>query len=223
MLNKELEMAINLAYAEAQQRGFEYLTLEHLLLVLLDNREVNNTLQACGADLNVLRQDIGDFLNQNIPVISDTHRETQPTLAFQRVIQRAIFHIQSAGRSEVQALDILVSIFSEQESQAAFFIQKQGINRLDIISFISHGSTSTENEFNDITEEELLEEPKSAEQQLSQFCVNLNELAANDEIDPLIGRDKELTRVIQTLCRRRKNNPLLVGEAGVGKTAIAEG
>lgn len=229
MLNKELEMAINLTYAEAQQRGFEYLTIEHLLLVLLDDEEVKQTLIACGADLTLLSQDLEQFINKNTPVRTNQSEETQPTIGFQRVIQRAVFHVQSAGKSEVRTVDILVSIFGEQESHAAFFIQKQGINRLDIISYISHGelpsddSDLDDSDFTDADEGPETKERGTPESQLAQFCVDLNQQALEGMIDPLIGRDAELKRVIQTLCRRRKNNPILVGEAGVGKTAIAEG
>lgn len=224
MLNKDLEMAINLTFAEAQQRGYEYLTIEHLLLVLLNNEDIKETLQACGANIEILQIELAEFLAENTPLLNQDEKETQPTIAFQRVIQRAIFHVQSAGREEVYPLDVLVAIFSEQDSQAVYLIHKQGINRLDIISYISHGLHQQEMGEDQFDETDpVMNEQSSTENQLNYFCVNLNERAQKGEIDPLIGRENELQRVIQTLCRRRKNNPLLVGEAGVGKTAIAEG
>ncbi len=231
MLNKELESSLNSAFARARDKRHEFMTVEHLLLALLDNEAAQEALKACQADLDVLRQELDAFIDQTTPLIpeNDETRETQPTLSFQRVLQRAVFHVQSSGRSEVTGANVLVAIFSEQESHAAYLLKKNDISRLDIVNFISHGITkippggedagSSSNMFG----EESPAEDANSEDRLENFAVNLNNLARQGNIDPLIGRDKELERTVQVLCRRRKNNPLLVGEAGVGKTAIAEG
>jgi ATP-dependent Clp protease ATP-binding subunit ClpA len=204
------------------------MTVEHLLLALLENGAAKEALLACQADLDTLRYELDVFIDKTTPLIpeSDESRETQPTLSFQRVLQRAVFHVQSSGRNEVTGANVLVAIFSEQESQAAYLLKKHDISRLDIVNYISHGitkaSSSGEEPSSDSFGTEGAEEV-SSEERLENFATNLNQLAKQGQIDPLIGRDFELERTVQVLCRRRKNNPLLVGEAGVGKTAIAEG
>lgn len=229
MLNKELESSLNGAFARARDKRHEFMTVEHLLLALLENDAAKEALLACKADLDALRNELDIFIDQTTPLIpdSDETRETQPTLSFQRVLQRAVFHVQSSGRNEVTGANVLVAIFSEQESHAAYLLKKNDISRLDIVNFISHGITKAsgagEDSSSDSFSSESVEEPNS-EERLESFATNLNQVAKDGNIDPLIGRDKELERTIQVLCRRRKNNPLLVGEAGgVGKTAIAEG
>ncbi|MFH4600963.1 ATP-dependent Clp protease ATP-binding subunit ClpA [Vibrio diabolicus] len=228
MLNKELESSLNGAFARARDKRHEFMTVEHLLLALLENDAAKEALLACKADLDALRNELDIFIEQTTPLIpdSDETRETQPTLSFQRVLQRAVFHVQSSGRNEVTGANVLVAIFSEQESHAAYLLKKNDISRLDIVNFISHGITkasgASEDPSSDSFSSESVEEPNS-EERLESFATNLNQVAKDGNIDPLIGRDKELERTIQVLCRRRKNNPLLVGEAGVGKTAIAEG
>ncbi|EGA65647.1 ATP-dependent Clp protease ATP-binding subunit ClpA [Vibrio brasiliensis] len=228
MLNKELESSLNGAFARARDKRHEFMTVEHLLLALLENDAAREALQACQADIDALRGELDVFIDQTTPLIpeNDETRETQPTLSFQRVLQRAVFHVQSSGRSEVTGANVLVAIFSEQESHAAYLLKKNDISRLDIVNYISHGITkasssgdepSSSDSFSDNVEE------AGSEERLESFATNLNQVAKQGQIDPLIGRDKELERTIQVLCRRRKNNPLLVGEAGVGKTAIAEG
>lgn len=222
MLSKELENNLNLAFSQANAKRHEFMTVEHLLLALLDNSSAYKALEACNVDIENLRQEIFNFIERTIPVFAagDDEAQTQPTIAFQRVLQRAVFHVQSAAKKEVQGANVLVAIFSEQESQAAFFLQKANVSRLDIVNYISHGLTPKETEQ---TEDQAENAEENAEMQLENFCTNLNDLAKSGGIDPLIGRENELERTIQVLCRRRKNNPLLVGEAGVGKTAIAEG
>jgi len=224
MLSKELENNINLAFSQANAKHHEFMTIEHLLLALLDNSSACNALNACGVDIEGLRQELFNFIERTITLLPKDNEEvqTQPTIAFQRVLQRAIFHVQSAGKTEVQGANVLVAIFSEQESQAAFILQKANVTRLDIVNYISHGLTPDETEDDENIANEDMNLDNSNEK-LTDFCTNLNELAENGDIDPLIGREKELERTIQVLCRRRKNNPILVGEAGVGKTAIAEG
>ncbi|EKA7362934.1 ATP-dependent Clp protease ATP-binding subunit ClpA [Vibrio parahaemolyticus] len=229
MLNKELESSLNGAFARARDKRHEFMTVEHLLLALLENDAAKEALLACKADLDALRNELDIFIDQTTPLIpeSDETRETQPTLSFQRVLQRAVFHVQSSGRNEVTGANVLVAIFSEQESHAAYLLKKNDISRLDIVNFISHGITKASGagedpSSSDSFSSDSVEEPGSDER-LESFATNLNQVAKAGNIDPLIGRDKELERTIQVLCRRRKNNPLLVGEAGVGKTAIAEG
>ncbi|EOX1555766.1 ATP-dependent Clp protease ATP-binding subunit ClpA [Vibrio cholerae] len=229
MLNKELESSLNGAFARARDKRHEFMTVEHLLLALLENDAAREALLACQADIDVLRCELDTFIDQTTPLIpkNDETRETQPTLSFQRVLQRAVFHVQSSGRSEVTGANVLVAIFSEQESHAAYLLKKNDISRLDIVNFISHGITKASNHSEDSSSDSFgssdTSEEVSADERLESFATNLNQLAKQGQIDPLIGRDKELERTIQVLCRRRKNNPLLVGEAGVGKTAIAEG
>ncbi|MBL4831882.1 MAG: ATP-dependent Clp protease ATP-binding subunit ClpA [Aliivibrio sp.] len=227
MLNKELELSLNGAFARAREKRHEFMTVEHLLLALLENSAANEALLACRADTEILAKELDAFIDQTTPLlpIEDENRETQPTLSFQRVLQRAVFHVQSSGRNEVSGANVLVAIFSEQESHAAYLLKKNDVSRLDIVNFISHGSAKEESD-ESISDSESNDEVKvevSSEDKLENFASNLNQLARQGEIDPLIGREQEVERTIQVLCRRRKNNPLLVGEAGVGKTAIAEG
>jgi len=225
MLNKELEFTLNLAFKEAKDKRHEFMTVEHLLLSLLDNPSAEHVLHACDVNIDALRQDLETYINETTPTISteDQERETQPTLGFQRVLQRAVFHVQSAGKTEVSGANVLAAIFSEQDSQAVYFLRRENISRLDVINYIAHGITKhqAQENFQSSFEEDMNQD--SHESPLESFCMNLNKRARMGKIDPLIGRSEELQRVVQVLCRRRKNNPLLVGEAGVGKTAIAEG
>ncbi|NVD06306.1 ATP-dependent Clp protease ATP-binding subunit ClpA [Vibrio sp. JPW-9-11-11] len=229
MLNKELESSLNGAFARARDKRHEFMTVEHLLLALLENDAAREALQACQADIDALRSELDIFIDQTTPLIPDNDetRETQPTLSFQRVLQRAVFHVQSSGRSEVTGANVLVAIFSEQESHAAYLLKKNDISRLDIVNFISHGITKASSSGDEPSSPDSFSSDNvdegSSEDRLESFATNLNQVAKQGQIDPLIGREKELERTIQVLCRRRKNNPLLVGEAGVGKTAIAEG
>lgn len=227
MLNQELELSLNMAFARAREHRHEFMTVEHLLLALLSNPSAREALEACSVDLVALRQELEAFIEQTTPVLpaSEEERDTQPTLSFQRVLQRAVFHVQSSGHSEVTGANVLVAIFSEQESQAAYLLRKHEVSRLDVVNFISHGTRKDEpNQASDPSGQiNSNEEQAGGEDRMENFTTNLNQLARVGGIDPLIGRDKELERAIQVLCRRRKNNPLLVGESGVGKTAIAEG
>ncbi|WP_311790615.1 ATP-dependent Clp protease ATP-binding subunit ClpA [Pantoea sp. UBA5923] len=225
MLNQELELSLNMAFARAREHRHEFMTVEHLLLALLSNPSAREALEACTVDLVALRQELEAFIEQTTPVLpaSEGERDTQPTLSFQRVLQRAVFHVQSSGRSEVAGANVLVAIFSEQESQAAYLLRKHEVSRLDVVNFISHGTRKDEPGQAPHSENPVNEEQAGGEDRMENFTTNLNQLARVGGIDPLIGRDKELERTIQVLCRRRKNNPLLVGESGVGKTAIAEG
>jgi ATP-dependent Clp protease ATP-binding subunit ClpA len=228
MLSRDLEVTLNLAFKDARAKRHELMSVEHLLLALLDNAAAATVLRACGANIDALRKELAEFLEATTPLIPDTEtdRETQPTLGFQRVLQRAVFHVQSSGRKEVTGASVLVAIFSEQESHAVFILKQQDVNRIDVVNYIAHGTpkvaNSEESESVESVEEETSAEEK-APSSLEQFAVNLNEQARKGLIDPLVGRQEEVERVIQILCRRRKNNPLLVGESGVGKTAIAEG
>ncbi|NIE99654.1 ATP-dependent Clp protease ATP-binding subunit ClpA [Pantoea sp. Acro-805] len=226
MLNQELELSLNMAFARAREHRHEFMTVEHLLLALLSNPSAREALEACTVDIVALRQELEAFIEQTTPVLpaSEEERDTQPTLSFQRVLQRAVFHVQSSGRSEVSGANVLVAIFSEQESQAAYLLRKHEVSRLDVVNFISHGTRKDEpGQPQNNVENPVNEEQAGGEERMENFTTNLNQLARVGGIDPLIGRDKELERTIQVLCRRRKNNPLLVGESGVGKTAIAEG
>ncbi len=226
MLSKELEASLNVAFNEARNKRHEYITVEHLLLALLDNSSANSVLKACGADLLRLKTDLSEYLDENTPVFHEDHiGEVQPTLGFQRVLQRAVFHVQSSGKKEVTGANVLVAIYGEQESQAIYLLHQQDVNRLDIVNYVSHGiSKVSEDEESHSSVESNSEEGSEAESlPLEKYATNLNMKALQNKIDPLIGRDMEIERTIQILCRRRKNNPLLVGEAGVGKTAIAEG
>jgi ATP-dependent Clp protease ATP-binding subunit ClpA len=230
MLSKDLEATLNNAFRDARGKRHEFMTVEHLLLALLDNAAARSVLRAVGADIEQLRGELAEFIDSTTPVLPEDaeERETQPTLGFQRVLQRAVFHVQSSGRKEVTGANVLVAIFSEQESQAVYFLKLQDIARIDIVNYIAHGiSKVPDNEARpDEAEEaeEAGEAPEaSAPSALEAFATNLNEQAKAGRIDPLVGRDEEVERVVQILTRRRKNNPLLVGESGVGKTAIAEG
>ncbi|MCK6411029.1 MAG: ATP-dependent Clp protease ATP-binding subunit ClpA [Azonexus sp.] len=225
MIAQELEVSLHMAFVEARQKRHEFITVEHLLLALIDNPSASEALRACGAKLDLLRKDLGNFIGEHTPTVAGNEDiDTQPTLGFQRVIQRAILHVQSSGKKEVNGANVLVAIYGEKDSHAVYFLQKMGITRLDIVNFISHGISKVAQPGKAATEEESSNEAEKEQGgPLEQYTINLNALAQQGRIDPLIGRDKELERVIQTLCRRRKNNPLLVGEAGVGKTAIAEG
>ena len=225
MIAQELEVTLHMAFVEARQKRHEFITVEHLLLALLDNPSTAEVLRACTSDIEALRKELADFVNEHTPTVAGTEDiDTQPTLGFQRVIQRAILHVQSSGKKEVTGANVLVAIYGEKDSHAVYFLQRHNVTRLDVTNFISHGisknaQTAGKNEEHPETEGEAQEKGSA----LDSFTQNLNQMAIAGKIDPLIGRDAELERVIQTLCRRRKNNPLLVGEAGVGKTAIAEG
>lgn len=236
MLSKDLEVTLNLAFKGARSKRHEFMTVEHLLLALIDNESAANVLRACGADLNNLRKDLIEFVDSTTPLIpeNDTERETQPTLGFQRVLQRAVFHVQSSGKKEVTGANVLVAIFSEQESQAVYYLKQQSIARIDVVNFITHGiskvaghpdhsdhSIDPGHEQHD--EDGIGGEGSPTQSPLESYASNLNEQASLGRIDPLVGRADEVERVSQILSRRRKNNPLLVGESGVGKTAIAEG
>ncbi|MFT6437108.1 MAG: ATP-dependent Clp protease ATP-binding subunit ClpA, partial [Candidatus Azotimanducaceae bacterium] len=228
MLSRDLEVTLNLAFKDARVKRHELMSVEHLLLALIDNEAAAEVLRACGAEMEKLRKELVEFLDATTPLIpkTETERETQPTLGFQRVLQRAVFHVQSSGRKEVTGASVLVAIFSEQESHAVYILKQQDINRIDIVNFISHGTSRTEDSgssepMGDVEDEMPGEEKKPSA--LEQYSTNLNDQARQGLIDPLVGRREEVERVIQILCRRRKNNPLLVGESGVGKTAIAEG
>ncbi|WP_373974677.1 ATP-dependent Clp protease ATP-binding subunit ClpA [Chitinibacter sp. SCUT-21] len=228
MIAQELEVSLHMAFMDARQKRHEYITVEHLLLALLDNPSAIEVMKACGANIEELRRQLGDFVTEHTPVVSGTSEvETQPTIGFQRVIQRAILHVQSSGKKEVTGANVLVAIFGEKDSHAVYFLHQQGITRLDVVNFIAHGiSKSASNSSQSAPKNEPNEESDgetSAGGALENYTQNMNQQALAGKIDPLIGRDHELERVIQTLCRRRKNNPLLVGEAGVGKTAIADG
>lgn len=229
MISKELEVSLHMAFMEARQARHEFITVEHLLLALLDNPTAAEVLRACAANIDDLRQNLRNFIHDNTPTVPGSDDvETQPTLGFQRVIQRAIMHVQSTsnGKKEVTGANVLVAIFGEKDSHAVYYLQQQGVTRLDVVNFISHGIAKTSaSETNKSSEAapETDENGTQKETPLAQFTQNLNQLAKDGRIDPLIGREPEVERVVQVLCRRRKNNPLLVGEAGVGKTAIAEG
>ena len=228
MLSKELEITLNLAFKSASDNKHEFMTVEHLLRALLDNETASNILKSCGCDLNALRSLLDDFIQSTTPITngSESKAETQATLGFQRVLQRAVFHVQSSGKQEVTGANVLVAIFSEQESQAVYFLKQQNIARLDIVNFITHGISKTsqgEDYEQENHERDGGDGPNTQNSPLVEFSTNLNERAELGKIDPLIGREKEVNRVVQILSRRRKNNPLLVGDSGVGKTAVAEG
>lgn len=229
MIAQELEVSLHMAFVEARQARHEFITVEHLLLALLDNPSAAEVMRACAVNIDDIRKTLTNFISDNTPTVPGSSEvDTQPTLGFQRVIQRAIMHVQSAsnGKKEVTGANVLVAIFGEKDSHAVYYLHQQGVTRLDVVNFISHGvrkdNQSEQQKAVDGAEEAQAEVPQK-ESALDQFTQNLNKLAAEGKIDPLIGREAEVERVIQTLCRRRKNNPLLVGEAGVGKTAIAEG
>ena len=235
MIAQELEVSLHMAFVEARQQRHEFITVEHLLMALLDNPSAAEVLRACAANIDDLRKSLATFIKENTPTVSGSEEvDTQPTLGFQRVIQRAIMHVQStgSGKKEVTGANVLVAIFGEKDSHAVYYLHQQGVTRLDVVNFIAHGIKKSDppepakgNEGSGSSESEKEDgaagDGKSSP--LDQFTQNLNQLARDGKIDPLIGREHEVERVIQVLCRRRKNNPLLVGEAGVGKTAIAEG
>ncbi len=232
MISQELETSIQMAFAEARKARHEFITVEHLLLAMLDNPSGKEVLEACAAKIDDLRKSLTDFIQENTPIVAGTDDvDTQPTLGFQRVIQRAIMHVQSTGtgKKEVQGANILVAIYGEKDSHAVFYLHQQSITRLDVVNFIAHGIKKTDKPEPQSAGTEGEEEPGKAGEKsdksspLDTYCQNLNQMAKDGKIDPLIGREHEVERAIQIICRRRKNNPLLVGEAGVGKTAIAEG
>ncbi|MDI1348090.1 ATP-dependent Clp protease ATP-binding subunit ClpA [Aquabacterium sp.] len=232
MIAQELEVSLHMAFVEARQQRHEFITVEHLLLALIDNPSASEVLKACAANLDELRKNLDQFVRDNTPTVGGTDEvDTQPTLGFQRVIQRAIMHVQSSGsgKKEVTGANVLVAIFGEKDSHAVYYLHQQGVTRLDVVNFIAHGIRKADPpEASKQSSEQGQIEPEKEEAEgkaspLEQYTQNLNQMAREGKIDPLIGRDTEVERVIQVLCRRRKNNPLLVGEAGVGKTAIAEG
>ncbi len=225
MLSQELESSLNSAFQMARAKRHEFITVEHLLLALLDNPTAARVLRACGGNLEELRRNLVQFLDENVPRLPPGSRgDTQPTIGFQRVIQRAVLHVQGVGKKEVTGANVLVAIFGEKESHAVYFLHKQNISRFDVVNYISHGISKVPGEREgELAGAEEGEEGSAERSPLEVFCVNLNEMARQGKIDPLIGREREVERTIQVLCRRRKNNPLFVGEAGVGKTAIAEG
>ncbi|RTZ72326.1 MAG: ATP-dependent Clp protease ATP-binding subunit ClpA [Gammaproteobacteria bacterium] len=231
MLSQELEYVLNQAFVKATRKRQEFITIEHLLLALLGNPSAVDVLKACGADLDALAEKITNFIDETCPILPEgEERESQPTLGFQRVLQRAVFHVQASGKKEVTGANVLVAIFSEKDSQAVYFLNQQGITRLDVVNYIAHGVSKVGDENLDSSEESSAQSNENPAQEAEQkssaldaWTTNLNELARQGKIDPLIGRRHEVERAVQILCRRRKNNPLLVGEAGVGKTAIAEG
>jgi ATP-dependent Clp protease ATP-binding subunit ClpA len=227
MLSQELEFSLNAAFQTARERRHEFITVEHLLMALLDNPSASRVIRACGGNIDELRRNLNNFLSENVPVLpANSKIDTQPTIGFQRVIQRAVLHVQGVGKKEVTGANVLVAIFGEKESHAIYFLHKQNISRFDVVNYISHGISKVPGEgSSELSPSEESEEGASGTERspLDMFCVNLNEQARIGKIDPLIGRDREIERTIQVLCRRRKNNPLFVGEAGVGKTAIAEG
>jgi len=226
MLSQDLELSLNSAFQEARNRRHEYITVEHLLAALLDNNSAVRVIRACGGNVDELRRHLSEFLRDHVPVLPQgSDADTQPTVGFQRVIQRAVLHVQGAGKKEVTGANVLVAIFGEKESHAVYFLNRQNITRFDIVNYISHGISKIPGEGGGElpASEEGEEAPGPEKSPLDQFTVNLNEQARAGKIDPLIGRERELERTVQILCRRRKNNPLFVGEAGVGKTALAEG
>lgn len=228
MLDKELEHTLNNAFREARKQRHEFMTVEHLLLALLDNPAALRVLKACGANLNSLHSDLIKFIQENSPLLAaGADRDTQPTLGFQRVLQRAVFHVQSSGKKEVTGANVLVAIYGERESHAAYFLGRQNVARLDAVNFISHGIAKVNEDGEGEAESNAPEDDRrrgeASNNPLKAYAMDLNEAARQGRIDPLIGRQTEVQRTLQILCRRRKNNPLFVGEAGVGKTAIAEG
>src|SRR5579863_4885107 len=237
--SRNLEQTLHRALAVAHERHHEYATLEHLLLSLTEDTDAAAVLRACSVDLEVLRKNLRDYIDQELDnLVSDGREDAKPTAGFQRVIQRAVIHVQSSGREEVTGANVLVAIFAERESHAAFFLQEQDMTRYDAVNYISHGiakrpglsdptktprGVEEEEDRNETKESKENGDSKKKETALETYCVNLNKKAKDGRIDPLIGRENEVKRTIQVLCRRQKNNPLLVGEPGVGKTAIAEG
>ena len=225
MIAQELEVSLHMAFMDARQKRHELITVEHLLLAMLDNPSAAEVLKACGSNIDSLRNELTQYIDDHTPTISgEDEVDTQPTLGFQRVIQRAMLHVQSSGKKEVNGANVLVAIYGEKDSHAVYFLHQQGVTRLDVVNFIAHGvSKLNEGDTHKTSPEQENDQESSANKALETYTINLNKMVLAGKIDPLIGRDAEIERVIQTLCRRRKNNPLLVGEAGVGKTAIAEG
>ena len=225
MIAQELEVSLHLAFVEARQKRHEFITVEHLLLTMLDNASAAQVLRACGIDIEDLRKVVSDFITTHTPITPGGHEvDTQPTVGFQRVIQRAILHVQSTNKKEVTGANILVALFGEKDSHAVYFLTQRNVNRLDVVNYIAHGIDKTQSNAPAKSQTETeSEQEQNTGGALKSYAQDLNAQALAGKIDPLIGREIELERVIQTLCRRRKNNPLLVGEAGVGKTAIAEG
>jgi len=225
MLSSELEFCLNEAFQSARERRHEFMTVEHLLLALLDIPKVHEILKACNSNVGQLRRQLMEFIDEATPLMSlEDEGEVQPTLGFQRVLQRAVFHVQSSGKKEVTGSNVLVAIFSEKQSQAVYFLGLQDVTRLDVVNFISHGMPQVPGEASDEDDEVSLDAEADADSSaLARYATNLNQQAIDGKIDPLIGRDIEIERTVQILCRRRKNNPLYVGDAGVGKTALAEG
>src|SRR3954452_10394774 len=231
--SRSLEQALHRALALAGERRHEYATLEHLLLALVDDQDAGAVMRACNVDVDVLRRNLVEYVDTELAnLVADGRQDSKPTAGFQRVIQRAVIHVQSSGREEVTGANVLVAIFAERESHAAYFLQEQDMTRYDAVNYISHGIAKRPglSETRPVrgAEEEADskgggDEPKKKGDALEAYCVNLNKKARDGKIDPLIGRDPEISRTIQVLCRRQKNNPLFVGDAGVGKTAIAEG
>ncbi len=234
MFSKSLEMTLNFAFARAKEKRHEFMTVEHLLLGLIENPEAAEVLIACGANIQRIRTGLDIFIEETTPHVPlNKTLNVQPTLGFQRVLQRAVFQAQSAGKTEVSGANVLVAVFGEQESQAVYFLNQENVNRIDAINYLAHGASS-QSKTSSFQEPEMdFEHSQPAaemdmdnlpgENLLERYAINLNEQARMGKIDPLIGRKEELSRAIQVLCRRHKNNPLFVGEAGVGKTAIAEG
>jgi ATP-dependent Clp protease ATP-binding subunit ClpA len=227
MIAQELEVSLHMAFVEARQKRHEFITVEHLLLAMLDNPSAAEVLRACAVDLDELRTALSNFINEHTPRLpQNSEGDTTPTQGFQRVIQRAILHVQSSGKKEVTGANVLVAIFGEKDSHAVYFLNQRGVTRLDVVNYISHGISKVPKDKQDKAEagsSEQGEKEETPQGALDNFTVNLNAQAKAGKIDPMIGRGPELERLVQVLCRRRKNNPLLVGEAGVGKTAIAEG
>ena len=225
MIAQELEVSLHMAFIDARQKRHEFISVEHLLLAMLDNPSASQVLRACAVNIEELRKVLGEFVAEHTPTVAGAEEvDTQPTLGFQRVIQRAILHVQSSGKKEVTGANVLASIFGEKDSHAVYFLHQQGVSRLDVVNYIAHGISKVPDNTNARSEsEQETDQEHAPASALENFTLNLNSQALAGKIDPLIGRSLELERVIQTLCRRRKNNPLLVGEAGVGKTAIAEG
>ena len=228
MFSKDLELTIGQCYKEAREQRHEFMTVEHLLLALLENPSAAAVLRACNADIGKLGRDLRSIITETVPVLPpNDERDTQPTLGFQRVLQRAVYHVQSSGRKEVTGANVLVAIFGEKDSHAVYFLGQQEVSRLDVVNYISHGIAKIGQDGSQPQPGDAGREAEGAEEPrgnpLTEFANNLNELAKQGKIDPLIGRNEEVERTIQVLCRRRKNNPLYVGEAGVGKTALAEG
>ena len=226
MISQELEVSLHMAFMDARQKRHELITVEHLLVAMLDNPSAQEVLKACGANFDSLKKDLLNHIEEHTPIVNGENEvDTQPTLGFQRVIQRAMLHVQSSGKKEVTGANVLVAIFGEKDSHAVYFLHQQGIARLDVVNFIAHGiekELDKENEADEV-DENIDQKKQNKESDLETYALNLNKVVLDGKIDPVIGREDEIERVAQILCRRRKNNPLLVGDAGVGKTAIAEG